>query len=212
MSDLVKDGKNVSKEGEKKVVHDPFELLRKRMNAGKASRTNKSVYLVLDGSGSMSGTKWDAVCNVAADVERQYGGKVLFTKLVFDDSVAMREVLSQYCPGGGTNIKAGLSAVDSPGCHAVLMSDGGQTAEDARDEIPRLVASNIVVHTVFAGKDYDGANLLREIAAATGGKFMHVGAVGQEIFDAINALVSKAVAALNGAPKNAIEMGGGENG
>lgn len=196
---------------------DPFARLRAQLKGFKAgSMATKTVYLVLDSSGSMSAycntrsgqniSKRDAVRNVVQDVLSTYSSRVNLAQIKFSDLAEPIVSLNDYYGGGGTNIQAGLQLLQINGAHAVLLSDGGETQGSARTDIPRLVDAGIVVNTIGVGVDPGGEALLREIAEKTGGAYAGIDADVSAIFETFKRLVSKAVAALT-AGKQAIEGG-----
>lgn len=196
---------------------DPFARLRAQLKGFKAgSMAMKTVYLVLDASGSMNSycntksgemkSKSEAVKAVVQDVLSTYGSKVRFQQIKFAYDADYLVSLNDYNPGGGTNIQASLVLLQESGAHAVLLSDGGETTGSARAELPRLIQAGIVVNTIGVGVDLEGERLLREIAEKTGGAYAGIDADVSAIFETFKKLVSKAVAALT-AGKQAIEGG-----
>jgi Mg-chelatase subunit ChlD len=84
---------------------------------------------------------------------------------------------------GGTDIADGittalaeLEANARPGSSRAIMlfTDGRSSERKARLAMQQAVAKGVAVHTLQLGQDEDGTEILREIAAGTGGSFIQV--------------------------------------
>jgi hypothetical protein len=198
------------------VKKDPFELLKNQARKG-AVKGNRVINLISDCSGSMAESvkdtgerKIDAVRRILSDIKQRYESKVNFQMIGFETKAYLLSDVSHLAAGGMTNIQDGLRLAISPNSHAVLLSDGDETNGRALNEIPRLISDKIVVHCIAVEAGERGERLLQEIAAATGGGFYKIQSRFDEIFEALNKLTSRAVAALTAGARGAIEMGGAE--
>lgn len=152
------------------------------------------VVLVVDSSGSMSGTKWnDAVTAARSAVgmawQGDYVGAITFASrprtvqppIMVEDKATRSSIQSKISgsASGGTEIDAALRQALSdlagvrtestgPEC-IILLSDGQSSVSDAT--LWALKARHVTVHTVAYGSDADKV-LLRRIAEATGGRMV----------------------------------------
>jgi len=195
---------------EKKVEQkeDPFARLRGHLKqAQRGTLVKKSLFLVLDRSGSMAspcenGTpKYTAVRKVVDDVISEYTTKVRISTVAFDSSADILQDLNDYRPIGGTNIEEGLRLIE-PGSQAVLLSDGDETDGRAMRAVEVLVRDKTVVHCIGVGVEGLGEQLLKDIAAQTGGFYAGIDANFSQIFETFKKLASKAVAALTAGDTN----------
>jgi Mg-chelatase subunit ChlD len=215
MADIEKNG-SIKKGAGQRV--DPFEQLRNMQKAfSQRVVKTKELKIALDRSGSMSesaGTmsRMEAASKATIEMVKRYSNRVKLGVLGFDESVELvdHDKIEYLRPRGGTMFQVALSEFTTHGMQCVLLSDGedNNNKQLTLEEIPRLVASQIVVHTIGVGHSASGMALLQEIAQATGGKFLRVEEDASQIFTAIDALVSKAVAALEAGDSHVIAAGG----
>lgn len=148
--------------------------------------------LVIDRSGSMSGSKLELTKEAARGTAELLAAQDLITVVVFDSQpqtvIPLQEAsnrqrilaaLSQIRASGGTNILPGLrDAIEqllparAKKKHVIVLSDGQSPSEGILDLIEEAASARITVSTVGVG---DGADLalLQSIAARGRGRFHH---------------------------------------
>lgn len=106
----------------------------------------------------------------------------LLQTLSADRDAAVR-ALQDMARSGGTNIAAGmttalteLKAHGRPGSSRLIMlfTDGKSNQRKAREATRQAQADGVTVHTMLLGDNDGGAEILEEIALATGGSFIQV--------------------------------------
>lgn len=149
-----------------------------------------ALVLVLDKSGSMSGTKMElakdaAKATVSVLQPDDLLGVIAFDAR-FDTAVSLERAanfyriqskLSRLTAGGGTSIYPALEAafeqlveVDAQLKHVILLTDGQASSEGILDLARRMMAAKITVTTVAVGDDAD-SGLLANVATIASGRF-----------------------------------------
>jgi Mg-chelatase subunit ChlD len=146
-----------------------------------------------DKSGSMAHAKMDAMTNTMHAVVKHLNSQDELGIVVFDaaytrihemaplEKSLVDSKISALRVGSTTNLSGGLFAAidmlkDSAGV-VLLLTDGlpneGMTTAEGILDVLNLVKKNAVVHTFGYGKDHC-VDLLKGIAAATGGKYFYI--------------------------------------
>lgn len=149
-----------------------------------------ALVLVLDKSGSMSGTKMElakdaAKATVSVLQPDDLLGVIAFDAR-FDTTVSLERAanfyriqskLSRLTAGGGTSIFPALDAafeqlveVEAQLKHVILLTDGQASSDGILDLARRMMAAKITVTTVAVGDDAD-SGLLANVATIAGGRF-----------------------------------------
>lgn len=165
------------------LVPGSLQALAQQSGRGLAeSFLSCDVIVLVDVSGSMAApdaqggqTRYDCACNELARLQREQPGK--YAVISFADNV-------QFCPGGqpafaggGTHLDDALRFVqpaDGTGVRFVVISDGWPYDPDGCIALAKQFSDTI--STIFVGPEGDsGAEFLRRLAKASGGRHVHVG-------------------------------------
>lgn len=167
------------------------EILPVKMKApDKEERYATAIVLVLDRSGSMSGSKIEicksaAVATVDLLTPKDYVGVIAFdgsahqvvpiTRVTDRDAIASR--IATLNSGGGTNLEPGmiaarqaLASVNAKVKHMIVLTDGRTSGANYQQMAAQLNAEGVTISSVGIGSGAD-AQLLQTIAAAGGGEF-----------------------------------------
>lgn len=167
------------------------EILPVKMKApDKEERYATAIVIVLDRSGSMSGSKIE-ICKSAAVATmdlltpKDYLGVIAFdssahqvvpiTRVTDRDAIASR--IATLNSGGGTNMEPGmiaarqaLASVNAKVKHMIVLTDGRTSGSNYQQMAAQLNADGVTISSVGVGSGADQA-LLQAIAAAGGGEF-----------------------------------------
>lgn len=104
-------------------------------------------------------------------------------RVLADTRALLEKDIPRLQPGGGTDFhdalesaRVQLSAAPTASRHVILLTDGATIREPAAHNvlIAAMAKAHISVTTIRIGSDRVDLNLLRDIAARTGGRFYHV--------------------------------------
>ena len=112
-----------------------------------------------------------------------FSGKSKLLQEMTDDRQRVVNAIEWMKRYGGTNIAAGiytaleeLDANSRPGSTRMIMlfTDGESNQNKAREATRQALAQGVTVHTMLLGTNRGGAEILEEIAQATGGSYIQV--------------------------------------
>lgn len=159
----------------------------------KEIRQNGALMLVIDRSGSMSGSRLDhakaaAWAAVEALAPHDYVGIAAFDTQIHwilkptpaSDRATIRRLIGTITPGGGTDILLSLretwpelAAVRAGAKHLILLSDGVSDTTGYQRLLRQIRSQNITVSTIGI-EDASGQDFLRAIAHLGGGNYYFV--------------------------------------
>lgn len=166
------------------LVPGSLQAIAKQQNQSIAETfLSADAIILVDVSGSMTGSPFDQACAELRTLQADLPGKVAV--VAFSDSPEFAPSGRPRFSSGGTDLARALAFVHvADGCDVrfIVISDGYPNDPEATLREARKFTSKI--DTVFIGREGDpGAEFLRKLAAASGGQYSknQVGQIAERV-------------------------------